>query len=139
MFKCIQPKLPKDQNAIFMEKEDNSLYFNGENEGQYGWFQDEEISNIATGHISASYGDSGSPYWTEVKVDDKSKPTLLAVQSLQTTFVDSIAPAYYSDLAYHQCRFLATKISEGVIQWLKSYMKPGNQRNKKPPHTWPKN
>ena len=61
------------------------------------------------------------------------RQTILAVQSLQTRFVDGVAPAYYSDLAYHQCRSLATKISEDVVKWLKTYMKLKKEPPKKPP------
>ena len=119
MYKCVKTIPPKAENAIFIEKADGTLLFNGENPGESGWLKDSDISDIATGHFSSYAGDSGGPFWTEVVVDGESRQTLVAVYNAHRNVPP---PVDVSELPKDQCRLLASKVSKDVVKWINENM-----------------
>ena len=117
-YKCIQPMLPRAENAVFDTMEDGKLNFTG-------WEKDEALPPTASGYVTGYNGDSGGPFWTksifktkklfkEPQKEDQERQTIVAVFSSSP----NSSPAY-SSLVEKQCRMIATKISSNIIRWIK--------------------
>ena len=75
-----------------------------------------------SGYVSSAGGDSGSPYWVRKPKGGEMRNVLVAVHSwrhLAKTdgYADPLA-AYIKD-PYYQCRNAGSKITDGILKWIK--------------------
>ena len=109
--KCIAPKLPRAENALFILKDDGSIEFEV-------WNQDDSRPESESGYVSTAVGDSGSSYWTETEDDyGNSRQVIIAVHS------SGNKDRRYSIKPSEKCREFVTKVSTDVVTWLGSYFK----------------
>ena len=105
VFKCIQTLAPKADNALFVKEDDASLIFKA-------WFTDDDFPDTASGYVGTNDGDSGGPVWIDTEINGVVTPTIIAV------FNGGIPGNLHRKREAHQCRDVATKVSEEVVNWI---------------------
>ena len=109
-YKCIKPNIPAATNAIFVQNEAGNLAFRE-------YIKDDRDSD-ESGYNGPGTGDSGSPYWKYERNllslnEDDVRGTLVAIHN-----TSPLIPFFLKN-RYEQCRITATKITEGILQWIK--------------------
>lgn len=107
VYKCIQPTIPKADNAVFTEES-----LKGKLEWET-WYQDDEIVEMEHGYQKTASGDSGSGYF--VFQDDEEghlRATIVAVHS-------STKDIFEAHTKTTKCRGKATKLTDEMIAWIK--------------------
>ena len=89
-------------------------------------YKDERLPETDTGYVFPWYGDSGSPYWMKCKVKEEEnqeeveRQILLAVvKGFLSMPSVGLHPPVYTTNGRAQCRAVASKVSEEVINWIK--------------------
>ena len=121
-FKCIKPKLPRAETAVFsINKKHTKDMFWHHNHLKFMEFQkDEDRPDEETGYKVAYLGDSGSPYWVQSKDNKGNKRfTVLAINNGLTNDLFRNNPAEVIKDEYYQCRQIATKLTEEIVKWVK--------------------
>ena len=107
VYKCIQPTIPKAENAVFTEESPNGkLEFET-------WYQDDEIVEMEHRYRNTASGDSGSGYF--VSQDDEDghiRSTIVAVAS-------GSKDIFKAHRKTTKCTGYATKLTDEMIAWIK--------------------
>ena len=74
-----------------------------------------------TGYTSASFLDSGGPYWvnTGMGFGKEDRITLVAIHKATTGSLKDEAQASLLTDPYYQCRMEAVKVSRQIVWWIK--------------------
>ena len=114
--KCVKAVIPRGVNAIFSETTNGQLmYEKTELDLDRVWLGE-------SGHVSTSFGDSGSPFWTMRKfVEDGQTYEKAVLVALHTGMYrrgeNELLGEYVNDENY-QCRIRAIKITKDMLRWL---------------------
>ena len=109
-YKCIKPKIPETQVAVFVEKLTNEretvLDYEHDRQDTYG--------DDTTGYVTPLSGDSGGPYWTYDRLNANDvRSVLIAIHISGEDSTD------ISSDKYAQCRIKSTKITDDILRWVK--------------------
>ena len=115
--KCVKAVIPRGANAIFSETTNGHLIYEQiELDVDRGWWGE-------SGHVSPSFGDSGSPFWTmrkfvnDGKTYEKAEIIALLTGMFRRGGEAELLGEYVDDVHY-QCRLSAIKITKDMLRWL---------------------
>ena len=114
VYRCLIPKLPVAENAIFREETNGNLEF-------LVWRRDEKRPERESGYMVSASGDSGSPivkkiYDTYLK---KKRHVTIGVNFGHVPIRGRFdAHAIYSTDITEKCRVQITKLNEDIVKWL---------------------
>ena len=115
MYKCIKKDLHRTATWVFSKNENTGILKFED------WSERDSVAGFlegVNGLTSASYGDSGSPYWTpsDWHGEDQNQAILVAIVSRRTGPFDQ--PAGIRD-SYYKCINIATKMTSEILAWAK--------------------
>ena len=109
-YKCIRAKIPESQIAVFAERNTYSVIPDLE----FKYNDKDSTPDTMAGYLQTRSGDSGGTYWTYEAVNENIKKSILI--AIHSSSHDNIKIS--TDKA-SQCRIMATKITDDILQWIK--------------------
>ena len=121
IYRCVKQDLPRQRTAIFELSESGDVKFL--RESQPPW----PLPASAGGYLEAAPGDGGSAYMVKRAFTNEgtSSTSSHEQRDVRYTFVGLFSASYKSEVAFGsyetdgECYALATRITEGMIVWLK--------------------
>ena len=108
--KCIRAKIPESQIAVFVERNTYSVQVDLE----FKNVKKDSLPDLTAGYVQTRTGDSGGTYWTYDTVNENDVRSIMIAIHSSSHPNDKISTDKAS-----QCRMMATKITDDILEWIK--------------------